>query len=94
MVMNPTETTVVRLSIPELPLAVYREVAAHLQQVEGVTTELHPQTSGEFNYHLSQVGSISVEYPGAFGQNPQLQEILDYYGQRFSPWQVLDSSHP
>jgi len=33
---------------PGLPLAVYREVAAHLQQVEGVETGLLPQTAQRF----------------------------------------------
>jgi len=38
---------------PGLPLAVYREVAAHLQQVEGVETGLLPQTAQRFDYTQS-----------------------------------------
>lgn len=49
------------LAIPRLPLAVYREIAAHLQAIDGVRTGLLPQTSREFDYLQSQVGGLWIE---------------------------------
>ena len=37
-----------QIQCPGLPLAVYREAAAHLRQVEGVETGLIPQQSQRF----------------------------------------------
>ncbi|OCQ92609.1 hypothetical protein BCD67_01335 [Oscillatoriales cyanobacterium USR001] len=73
----------------KLPLAVYREVAAHLRQVEGVETGLIPQQSQHFDYTQSQVGGLWVEYseqvnPGA---RQQVDRILAYYSDRFGPWE-------
>jgi hypothetical protein len=39
-----------QIQCPGLPLAVYREVAVHLRQVEGVHTGLIPQQSQRFDY--------------------------------------------
>jgi hypothetical protein len=44
-----------------LPLAIYREVAAHLAQVPGVTAACLPQTALEFSYTLSQVGGLAID---------------------------------
>lgn len=79
------------LAIPTLPLAVYREVAAHLRQVEGVAVELLPQTATSFDYLQSQVGGLQISHPIplAPAQQQRLQQILDYYGQRFGAWQPL-----
>jgi hypothetical protein len=70
-----------------LPLAVYREVAAHLRQVVGVEVELLPQTSVDFNYADSQVGGMTICFtPDSDRQ--RLQQILDYYGDRFGQWTI------
>lgn len=81
-----------------LPLAVYREVAAHLRQVEGVQVGLLPQTSKTFDYRESQVGGLWLEYLVESSPNPQDQQrrqrvdqILAYYGDRFGTWEV---KHP
>lgn len=76
------------LECPGLPLAVYREVAAHLSQIPSVETELAPQTAAEFNYNDSQVGSLWLEYPSDLepGEQRWLEAILAYYAQRFSGW--------
>ena len=70
-----------QITYPNLPLAVYRELAAHLQQVEGVTTELIPQQSERFNYAQSQVETLLIEYPSSLDvlRKHQIQKILDYY---------------
>jgi hypothetical protein len=74
---------------PNLPLAVYREIAAHLNQIEGVTTELLPQDTQHFDYSHSQVGWLRIQHPKALGKEDRdrLQQILNYYGDRFGAWQ-------
>jgi hypothetical protein len=79
------------LSWAKMPLAVYREVAAHLRQVSGVEVELLPQTALQFDYALSQVGGLRIH--GKFPAEPDAQvkvlAILDYYCSRFGDWQTL-----
>ncbi|XTZ20122.1 MAG: hypothetical protein ACQZ3M_00940 [cyanobacterium endosymbiont of Rhopalodia fuxianensis] len=83
--MDVKQTTVKQqqeqITYPNLPLAVYRELAAHLQQVEGVTTELIPQQSEQFDYTQSQVESLLVQYPSSLNipEKHHIQKILDYY---------------
>ena len=63
-----------------LPLAVYREIAAHLCQVEEVETELLQASTPEFNYNDSQVESLQIQLPVANQQSrEQVEEILAYY---------------
>jgi hypothetical protein len=68
-----------------LPLAVYRELAAHLRQVDGVEAELLPQASQTFDYQESQVGGVKLSYqPEAnTAARQRVQQILDYYSQRY-----------
>jgi len=80
-----------KLASPGLPLAVYREVAAHLRQVAGVETGLILQTSEQFDYNQSQIGSLWVAYrtdlePAA---QQQVAAILAYYGDRYAAWEQL-----
>lgn len=73
---------------PRLPLAVYREVAAHLRQVAGVETGLIPETSQQFDYNDSQVSSLWIQYPQEFDRQCQerVEQILAYYGDRYGSW--------
>lgn len=82
-----------QIQCPGLPLAVYREVAAHLRQVEGVATGLIPQQSQQFNYGDSQIGGLWIQYPEGFdfASRQRVDRILAYYGDRFSPWEPLVS---
>lgn len=82
-----------QLRCPGLPLAVYREVAAHLRQVEGVEADLMPQTSQQFDYNESQVGGLWIEYPQAAPQDVQerVEQILAYYSNRYRPWEEASS---
>ncbi len=77
---------------PQLPLAIYREVAAHLRQVTGVEARLITQSSQEFDYNLSQVGSLWIE--GADDLPPacweQVEKILTHYGDRYGSWEKID----
>jgi hypothetical protein len=74
-----------------LPLAVYREVAAHLTQVNGVQTRLTSQTSQQFEYTLSQIGSLEIDFPDSDRSEAiaQVKKILTYYADRFGEWTVL-----
>lgn len=83
-----------RIYCPRLPLAVYREVVAHLRQVHGVEATLLPQTSQSFDYLQSQVGGIWLRYGESVdeGSRQRVQDILDYYGDRFGTWQPLPDS--
>jgi len=73
------------LTFQKMPLAVYREVAAHLRQVDGITTGLLPQTSPEFDYTESQIGALWLEHPtdlDALGRQ-RLVAILNHYQQQY-----------
>ncbi|MCS6943500.1 MAG: hypothetical protein NZ901_11010 [Geminocystis sp.] len=74
------------LSCPRLPLAVYREVVAHLRQVDGVSADLFPQTSQEFDYLQSQVGGISLSYPELPSTSAKVEAILNYYAGKYGSW--------
>lgn len=82
-----------RVRNSKLPLAVYREVAAHLSQVDGVqATELMPQDAAEFDYTLSQIGSLQIQMSEATNSESvaQVERILAYYGDRFGAWERLN----
>jgi hypothetical protein len=83
---------------PRLPLAVYREVATHLRQVEGVQTQLHPMPTqssesdvSEFDYLQSQVGNLSIQYPADADETTrqQVDWILAYYSDRYGVWKSV-----
>ncbi|MEM9275943.1 MAG: hypothetical protein AAGA80_23730 [Cyanobacteria bacterium P01_F01_bin.143] len=94
----PTTNTIkTHLTCPQLPLAVYREVAAHLRQVTGVKTGLIIRSSDagaeKFDYAQSQIAALWLEYPQNITpqQKKRIDEILDYYGQRYHPWETATS---
>jgi hypothetical protein len=76
---------------PKLPLAVYREIAAHLCQVEGVEVQFLPQTDADFDYELSQSGGLHLSGMDALGAEAQerVWQILQYYCSTIGDWQVL-----
>lgn len=82
-----------QLCCPTLPLAVYREVAAHLRQVSGVDAGLLPQTSTSFDYTLSQVGGLWISYGSAADEQSRhrVEQVLAYYGDRYGAWEILPS---
>jgi hypothetical protein len=75
----------------DLPLAVYREVAAHLEQVDGVKTELITQQSRQFDYKLSQIDHLLIHYANNLDvdRRQQIDRILAYYGDRYGAWEIL-----
>ena len=78
-------TTKEKIEFPNLPLAVYREVAAHLRQVEGVKIDLIPQTSTEFDYNQSQIAGLWLEYDENLDEQNRIlvEKILAYYRNRY-----------
>jgi hypothetical protein len=80
----------------QLPLAVYREVAAHLRQVEGVDTSLIMRSikhdpKEKFDYYQSQVAALEISYLEDLAESDKqkVSEILDYYAQRYSSWENI-----
>ncbi|TAF12236.1 MAG: hypothetical protein EAZ77_00365 [Nostocales cyanobacterium] len=71
-----------KIEFPNLPLAVYREIAAHLRQVEGVDVDLIPQTSSEFDYYQSQIAGLSISWQPHTNED-RVKQILAYYQNRY-----------
>jgi hypothetical protein len=82
-----------QIRFPRLPLAVYRELAAHLRQVEGVETNLIAQQSKQFDYHQSQIGGLQIHYPPDADAEcrQRVEQILAYYKNRYGTWEEYDS---
>lgn len=83
-----------QLTCPQLPLAVYREVIAHLRQVEGVNASLimrpiEHDPAEKFDYYQSQVAALQLDYAENLAESSlqRVTDILDYYAQRYYPWE-------
>lgn len=79
----------------QLPLAVYREIAAHVQCVPGVAVTLHENRDPEFNYLDSQIAYMTVQL--AHGETrSRVEQILDHYGlwQQSRDPEPADPCHP
>jgi len=89
----PEETAAVgcyQISCPTLPLAIYREIAAHLRQVQAVEVDLEPQISQKFDYLQSQVGSLWI-YCGeatALQERKRINQILAFYQNRYGAFSL------
>ncbi|HEY9861776.1 MAG TPA: hypothetical protein V6D16_19920 [Candidatus Obscuribacterales bacterium] len=80
---------------PTLPLAVYREIVAHLHQVNGVEAGLFPQSAPHFDYTYSQAGGLWLEYPPEVdtpelnqAMRRRIDQILAYYSDRYGAWKA------
>ncbi|MFM7880867.1 MAG: hypothetical protein ACKO8H_03065 [Microcystis panniformis] len=75
---------------PQMPLAIYRELASHLEQVQGVETHLTAQQFQQFDYHQSQIGSLEINYTATFQESDRtlVTAILGYYAQRHGSYQL------
>ncbi len=74
-----------KIEFAGLSLTVYREIAAHLRQVEGIEVGLIPQASSEFDYNQSQIGGLWISgIPNSGSESQQrVQQILAYYQNRY-----------
>lgn len=81
------------IRFPNLPLAMYKEIAAHLRQVDGVETGLSPQTSQQFDYNQSQVDGLWIEYAPTVGLESRelVDQILAYYQNLYPCLEVIIS---
>jgi hypothetical protein len=75
------------VSIDRLPLAVYSEIGAHLQQIANIQVRMLPQTDREFDYLQSQVGGLSIDCSEvSIPDRQRVSEILEYYSRRYGTW--------
>ena len=67
---------------PDLALAMYRELASHIEQIENVTTELVWQESTKFSYLGSQIGGMWLTCNQKMSAQSQIliKNILNHYG--------------
>ena len=81
------------IRFPNLPLAVYKEIAAHLRQVDEVETGLLAQTSQQFDYNQSQVAGLWIEYAPTVGLESRelVDQILAYYQNLYPDLEVIIS---
>lgn len=85
--IEPRQQTII---YPDLPLAIYRELAAHLEQVNGVRTTLTPAQSDRFDYRHSQIGSLRIDYTDEFLDRDRdlVRSILDHYANRHGSYRL------
>lgn len=67
---------------PDIALAVYRELASHLEQIDEVNVALFWQESTEFSYLGSQIGGFWLSYPQNLSAQSHVlvENVLNYYG--------------
>lgn len=67
---------------PDIALAMYRELASHIEQIENVTAELFWQESNQFSYLGSQIGGMWLTYDQMISAQSQvlIKKILNHYG--------------
>ena len=84
--MPSGEVTINRYKIvyhPDIALAMYRELASHIEQIEeNINAELFQQESTKFSYLGSQIGGMWLTYPQSTSENSQvlIKKILNHYG--------------
>ena len=74
----------------QMPLAVYREVAAHLRQIEGITVVFLTPIDRAFSYTESQLGGLEIIGADRLAavDRLRLDRLLGYYADRYNPWQI------
>lgn len=77
----------------QLPLAVYREVAAHLQQIDGISVEFLAPIEREFSYQGSQLGGLKIIGIENMSDRDRhtFDLILNYYAARYDAWESISS---
>jgi hypothetical protein len=67
---------------PDISLAMYRELASHIEQIADVQAELFWQESQEFSYLGSQIGGMWLSHAEIMPTESQnlIKNILDHYG--------------
>jgi hypothetical protein len=80
----------ITISNHQLPLAIYREVAAHLRQFEGIRVSCLDQIDRGFSYLESQVGGLEILGADQLSDldKTRFKGLLSYYADRYSPWDI------
>jgi hypothetical protein len=78
------------ISNDQMPLAVYREVAAHLQQIEGIAVAFLDPTERVFSYTESQLGGLEIIGADRLKDPDRIwiDRLLSYYADRYNPWEI------
>jgi hypothetical protein len=73
-----------------MPLAVYREVAAHLHQIEGTIVAFLAPVDREFSYLDSQVGGLEITLTDRFSDRDRvlLDRLLDDDADLYARWEI------
>ena len=68
----------------------YREIAAHLRQFEGVTVSFLTPVNRGFSYTESQLGGLEVMGANLLtdADRIRLDRLLDYYADRYNQWEI------
>jgi hypothetical protein len=76
----------------QMPLAVYREVAAHLQQIAGITVSFLTTVDRRFSYTESQLGGVEIIGADRLTDLDKIRidDVLNYYANRYSCWEIAD----
>ena len=74
----------------QMPLAVYREVAAHLQQIAGISVTFLEPSDRAFSYLESQLGGLEIRGADRLTESDlqQLERVLSYYAERYDEWDI------
>jgi hypothetical protein len=75
-----------QIRTPHIPLAVYRELAAHLQQIDGVTVAFLEPIDRAFSYTGSQLDGLEILGVDRLTDEDRqrLTQILGYYTDRYN----------
>ncbi len=84
----PPQAAQFTISNDRIPLAVYREIAAHLQQIAGIAVADLAPPKREFDYLQSQLGGLKITGADRLLEIDRLRldRILDYYANRYDRW--------
>ena len=68
----------------------YREIAAHLRQFEGVTVSFLTPVNRGFSYTESQLGGLEIMGANLLNDQDRIRfdRLLDYYADRYNQWEI------
>ncbi len=80
----------------QMPLAVYREVAAHLQQIAGISVTCLAPIDRAFSYTESQLGGLEITGADRLTESDLLllERLLSYYADRYAEWEIFGEADP
>jgi len=79
MINNSDKTYHKFIKYYDLPLAIYSEIVAHLEQIPHLNVDLVIQDAEDFDYYRSQIKGISISGKLKHDEFLLMQSILEYY---------------